>query len=382
MEKEKMKSFMWLIAFSIGLVLLVVHIETILYGIGFFIKLLIPLFIGIAIAFILNRPYETFNKFYKNKCKIKPKAAKPLAIVTVYVLTFGAIALLIWLVVPEIVENIRQVTENANDYLQNMQSFINSVLDIFGFNHIDMTNLINTITGYLGTISQVLDGAVEKIIEVTASVVSAIATGFISLALSVYILSGKERLLTQVKRIVKAYMPKKIHRKISSLYNIVVQVFEDYIAGQCKEAVILGGLCFIGMTILRLDYAGLIGVIIGVTALVPILGAYIGGAIGVILLFFVSPTKALIFLIFLVVLQQFEGNVIYPRVVGRKIGLPGMWVLLGISVGGGILGIGGMIIAVPVTTIIYQLLKRDVAKREEKAKVGGEVIGKQMENCE
>ena len=171
-------------------------------------------------------------------------------------------------------------------------------------------------------------------------------------------------------------MPKKTHGKISSLYNIVVQVFEDYIAGQCKEAIILGSLCFVGMTILRLDYAGLIGVIIGVTALVPILGAYIGGAIGVILLFFVSPTKALIFLIFLVVLQQFEGNVIYPRVVGRKIGLPGMWVLLGISVGGGILGISGMIIAVPVTTVLYQLLKRDVSKREEKAKVGGEICEK------
>ena len=204
-----------------------------------------------------------------------------------------------------------------------------------------------------------------KIVDITMGVVSVVTTGFISLALSVYILNGKEKLLIQVKRVTKAYTPSKIHIKIKTLYDIVVQVFEDYIAGQCKEALILGALCFIGMTIFRFEYAGLISVIIGVTALVPILGAYIGGAIGVVLLLFTSPVKALLFLIFLVVLQQFEGNVIYPRVVGRKIGLPGMWVLLGISVGGGIMGILGMIIAVPVTTVLYQLLKKDVARREK-----------------
>lgn len=364
MEKGKMKSYLWLIAFSIGLVLLVINFRTIIHGIGVFIKLLMPLFLGIAIAFVLNRPYEWFNRLYKNKCKIKPKAAKPLAIVTVYVLTFGAIVGLFVLIVPELIENIQQFSGNAGFYMSNIQGFINRVMDTFGLKHVDMSKLIETVTNYFGTISQALDGMLEKIVEITMSVVSVITTGFISLALSIYILSGKEKLLMQVKRITKAYMPHKTHDKIASLYDIVVQVFEDYIAGQCKEAIILGSLCFIGMTILRLDYAGLISVIIGVTALVPILGAYIGGAIGAVLLLFISPGKALLFLVFLIILQQFEGNIIYPRVVGRKIGLPGMWVLLGISVGGGIMGIFGMIIAVPVTTILYQLLKKDVLRRE------------------
>lgn len=364
MEKEKMKSYLWLIAFSIGLVLLVINFRTIIYGIGFFLKLLIPLFIGIAIAFVLNRPYEWFNRLYKNKCKIKPKVAKPLAIVTVYVLTFGAIVGLFVLIIPELVENIKQFSSNAGFYMSNIQNFINDFMDALGLKHIDMSGLIEAVTNYLGSISQALDGMLEKIVEITMSVVSAIATGFISLALSIYILSGKEKLLMQVKRITKAYIPHKIHGKIAALYDIVVQVFEDYIAGQCKEAIILGALCFVGMTIFRFEYAGLISVIIGITALVPILGAYIGGAIGVLLLLFISPVKALLFLVFLVVLQQFEGNVIYPRVVGRKIGLPGMWVLLGISVGGGIMGIFGMVIAVPVTTILYQLLKKDILRRE------------------
>ena len=141
-------------------------------------------------------------------------------------------------------------------------------------------------------------------------------------------------------------------------------------AGQCKEAVILGSLCFAGMTVLRLDYAGMVSVVVGVTALVPILGAYIGGAVGVLLLLFISPAKALLFLVFLVVLQQVEGNVIYPRVVGRKIGLPGMWVLLAITVGGGLWGIWGMLLGVPLATIFYQLLRQDVRSREARLPPG------------
>lgn len=127
----------------------------------------------------------------------------------------------------------------------------------------------------------------------------------------------------------------------------------------------MGSLCFVGMLILRLDYAGLVSVSIAVTALIPILGAFLGGSIGVLLLLFVSPAKALLFLAFLIVLQQVEGNIIYPRVVGRKIGLPGMWVLLGITVGGKLAGIWGMLLAVPITTIFYQLLKKDVQEREQ-----------------
>ena len=365
MEKEKMKSYLWLIAFSVGLVLLVVNFKTVVYGIGFFLKLLIPLFIGIAVAFILNRPYEWFKKLYQNKCKMKSNAAKPLAIVTVYILIFGAVIGVFALIIPELIENIRQFSGSAGHYMNSIQNFINYIMDLFGLKHIDMSGLIETVTNYFGLVSQALDGMLGKIVDITMGVVSVVTTGFISLALSVYILNGEEKLLIQVKRVTKAYTPSKIHIKIKTLYDIVVQVFEDYIAGQCKEALILGALCFIGMTIFRFEYAGLISVIIGVTALVPILGAYIGGAIGVVLLLFTSPVKALLFLIFLVVLQQFEGNVIYPRVVGRKIGLPGMWVLLGISVGGGIMGILGMIIAVPVTTVLYQLLKKDVARREK-----------------
>ena len=182
---------------------------------------------------------------------------------------------------------------------------------------------------------------------------------------------GKERLISQVKRCFRVYMPKRVRPAISNLTQIVYDVFDSYVAGQCTEAVILGVLCFVGMSVLRLDYAGMISAVVGVTALVPILGAYIGGAVGVLLLLFVSPGKALLFLIFLIVLQQVEGNLIYPKVVGRKIGLPGMWVLLAISVGGGLWGIWGMLIGVPLKTVLYRLLRQDVSRREERLQEAG-----------
>ena len=242
---------------------------------------------------------------------------------------------------------------------------LNGFTETFGLPPVDLSDFINTVSQYLGTLSSFINEMIPQIVEVTGGFISGVVTAFISIILSVYLLSGKDRLLMQLRRTLKVYLPNRAHAFFGRLYRIVAQVFGDYVAGQCKEAVILGVLCFIGMSLLRLDYAALISTVIAVTALIPMLGAYIGGAVGVVLLLFISPVKALIFLVFLIVLQQVEGNVIYPKVVGRKIGLPGLWVLLGITVGGGLFGIWGMLLAVPVTSVIYQVLKKDVKKREE-----------------
>ncbi len=365
MEKKTLKTYLLLISFTIGLVLVVVHFETILGGIGVFLRLLTPLFVGIIISFVLNRPYEWLNRLYREKCRLKPRTAQILAVVTVYLLAFGAIILLICMVVPELIRNLQLFAESVDQYLLEAQAALNGFMETFGFRPVDFSSLIDTVSQYLGTLSSVIDEMIPQIIEVTGGFISGIVNAFISIILSVYLLSGKDRLLMQLRRTLKVYLPGRTHAFLGRLYRIVAQVFGDYVTGQCKEAVILGVLCFIGMSILRLDYAALISTVIAVTALIPMLGAYIGGAVGVILLLFISPVKALIFLVFLIVLQQVEGNVIYPKVVGRKIGLPGLWVLLGITVGGGLFGIWGMLLAVPVTSVIYQVLKKDVKKREE-----------------
>ena len=365
MEKKTLSTYLLLISFTIGLVLVVVHFETILGGIGVFLRLLTPLFVGIIIAFVLNRPYEWLNRLYREKCRLKPRTAQILAVVTVYLLAFGAIILLICMVVPELIRNLQLFAASVNQYLLEAQAMLNGFTETFGLPPVDLSDFINTVSQYLGTLSSFINEMIPQIVEVTGGFISGVVTAFISIILSVYLLSGKDRLLMQLRRTLKVYLPNRAHAFFGRLYRIVAQVFGDYVAGQCKEAVILGVLCFIGMSLLRLDYAALISTVIAVTALIPMLGAYIGGAVGVVLLLFISPVKALIFLVFLIVLQQVEGNVIYPKVVGRKIGLPGLWVLLGITVGGGLFGIWGMLLAVPVTSVIYQVLKKDVKKREE-----------------
>lgn len=365
MEKKKIKLYLLLIAYILALILVVVHFKTVLKGIGFVFYLFTPLFIGIMIAFVFNRPYEMFHKLYHVKWRLKETTSKILAIVTIYILAFGVCVLLLSMIVPELTKNLTMFAYNADEYLNETQTFINKITEFLGIRNFDISSVTTAAEQYLSTLADSLNDKLPQIIKITSNFISTVATAIISIALSIYIMSGKEHLLTQLKRTIKAYLPKGAIAPVKSLSQVVLQVFEDYVAGQCKEAVILGSLCFVGMRILRLDYSGLISVIIAFTALVPIAGAYIGGAIGVILLLFVSPRKALIFLIFLIILQQFEGNIIYPRVVGRKIGLPGMWVLLSISVGSGLFGIWGMLVSVPVTTILYQLLKRDVAKREK-----------------
>lgn len=355
---------MLLITFSIGLVLVVVHFKDILHGIGFFAHLLSPLFISIMLAFVLNRPYELFNSWYLKKWKLSLKKSRILSVVSVYVIGVGIIALIAGMVIPELGRNVRTFAESVDQYILGTQSVLNQTTETLGLPAIDLTYLIDTVEQYLGIFSNTFDQVFPKLMEATSSIISGLATALISITLSVYILVGKERLLHQVKRTLRVYLPGWIYSHVQELYHIVLQVFEDYVSGQCKEAIILGCLCFGGMMILRLDYAGLISVIIAITALVPILGAYIGGTVAVLLLLLVSPGKSLIFLVFLIVLQQLEGNIIYPRVVGRKIGLPGMWVMLSITVWGGIFGIWGMLLGVPATTILYQLLRNDVKKRE------------------
>lgn len=357
---------MWTVTYAVGLVLVVIHIEDIIHGIGFFLSLLKPLMAGAVIAFVLDHPYEYLRGWYRRRWHIQARSAKICAIVSVYVLAFGAVAALIIVVAPEVVRNLMMFAANADAYLIELQSMLNHVTEALGLGRVDLSGVIVVADEYLGNLTQAVSDLLPQIVQVTAGVVSSLAAFFLSLALSIYIMSGKERLLSQIRRCLRVYLPQRFHNGVFGFMSVVYEVFDNYVAGQCKEAVILGTLCFLGMTVLRLDYAGMVSVVVGVTALVPILGAYIGGAVGVILLLFISPAKALLFLIFLVILQQVEGNVIYPKVVGRKIGLPGMWVLLAIGVGGGLWGVWGMLIGVPLTTVFYQLLRGDVHAREEK----------------
>lgn len=201
---------------------------------------------------------------------------------------------------------------------------------------------------------------VEVVVWAVSSVVSGVVTAIVSIIFAIYILTGKEKLGQQGNRLMHRYMKPRWCEKFTYVLSVLDRCFHKYIVGQCTEAVILGILCMVGMWILRLPYAPMIGALIGFTALIPVAGAYIGGGVGAFIILMESPIKAGIFLVFLVVLQQFEGNIIYPRVVGSSIGLPAIWVLAAVTVGGGLMGILGMLLAVPVAATIYTLLKNDV----------------------
>lgn len=325
-------------------------------------QLVKPLCIGLIIAFALHRPFDKMVWVYQEKGKIKNKQAKVLSIFTVYIAVLLGLAVLVMFVVPQIVENINRFIENMDEYLFMMQNNLDYYMTKFGFKIIDLNELAGLIDRYLGILDQML----PQLVKLTTGVVSFVAQLAIAIAFSVYILSGKDRISGQMKRMLGVYLSPKMYRKIAVIYHTIAEVFDNYIVGQSIEAIILGSLCFVGMLILRIDYAAMISIVVAVTAFVPILGAYVGGALAVALLLVVSPVKAITFLIFFVILQQVENNAIYPKVVGRKMGLPGIWVLLGITVGGGLFGIVGMILGVPVLTVIYTLLKQDVKEREEK----------------
>ena len=223
--------------------------------------------------------------------------------------------------------------------------------------NIDWQNLFQRLLSFAGSgISSAFGNAFSFISTITGQ----IANLLFALIFAIYILSGKERLAAQFDRLLSAILKPAWKKKLYEVGDIFNQSFSSFISGQCIEAVILGILCIISMTILRFPYASVIGTLVGATALIPVLGAYIGGVVGFILIFTVNPMKAVYFIIFLCILQQLEGNLIYPRVVGASIGLPGIWVFAAVTVGGGLAGIPGMLIGVPLTAGVYQLLKKQL----------------------
>lgn len=319
-----------------------------------------PLLLGGAIAYILN----LLVGFYERKL-LRSKGGKlrrPLCILLAF-LTMGLFAGLIFsLVIPELIAGLRLLgveIEKALIWIQAQvepNSFFYGMTEYLADSQAELQKTLEHI------LSAVLSGA-SGILSLMGSLVSGVVTVAIALIFSIYLLLGKEKLHRQVNSLMKVYLPQRFSEKLVLIARTMDHAFHSFIVGQCTEAVILGLLCTVGMLLLGLPYAPMIGALIGVTALVPVAGAYIGGGIGAFLILTVSPMKALIFLIYLVLLQQVEGNLIYPRVVGSSIGLPGMWVLAAVTIGGGLAGIPGVLLGVPLAAGCYQLVKGDVKKK-------------------
>lgn len=375
-EKRKLVS-KWLIGIFTACILIYLsagHMSTIANALTWLFNLVFPLFLGCIFALIFNVPMRPIEKHLFRKSinsKIR-KMRRPLAILLSFLLIFGVFVGIAFLVIPELLNAVRIVVESLNngmDHLALMDNSLDWSRIPYGteLSKIDIDWLqlkLQLQHWFEGVSNTIMNNAVTALGSVAGSLVDF----FIALVFSVYILSNKEKLKRQVFRLIDAWLPKHIGNIITHVSSVCGDTFHHFIIGQATEAIILGTLCTIGMLILRLPYAPMIGSLVGVTAIVPYVGAYIGAFVGAFMIFTVSPFKALLFLIFLIILQQVEGNVIYPRVVGSKINLPAMWVLAAITVGGNLAGPAGMLLGVPAASSAYALLREATERKELKNK--------------
>lgn len=365
MDKKMFRSILLLITFTVGLVFVIVRFDDLWHMVRLILSQLTPLFAGLAIAFILSRPCAFFRRTLDRGLKGTPLTgfSLPLAVALSYVLLIGVVAAIFAFVIPQLTSSVGRFAANLSSYLAQVQVWINDITAWLHLEELDLSQFGQTLREFVNSLFSALSTAVPQLLSLTSGLVSVVVTMVLALVFSVYMLSGKDTLLGQCRRVLKAYAPKKVYNVVLDIASLTADTFSRFVSGQITEACILGGLTFLGMLILRLDYALLIAVLIGVSALVPVVGAYVGAITSALLLVMVDPIDALIFLIFLVCLQQIEGNVIYPRVVGTSLGLPGIWVLTAVTVGGGLFDLAGVLLSVPVASILYALLKRDVRKR-------------------
>ncbi|MGN0353985.1 MAG: AI-2E family transporter [Muricoprocola sp.] len=329
----------------------------------------LPLLLGCVIAYVLNILMSFYEKFYfpntNNPRLIRSR--RPVCMVGAAVTLLTIAVLVIGLVLPELFSCIQLIFSELPGFIKNLIKFAEES-NVLSDNLTEelaaidwqskIGQLVKMFTSGIGSVMDVL-------LKTFTSVFSGAVTTFMGVIFSIYLLMGKDRLKRQSMKVMHHYLPEKLIQKILYVLCVLNDSFHRYIVGQCTEAVILGLLCTFGMLLLHLPYATMVGALMGFTALIPVAGAYIGTTVGAFMILMVSPLKAIGFLIFIAILQQLEGNLIYPRVVGSSLGLPGMWVLAAVTIGGGIMGISGMLIGVPITAALYRILKEDVNREKE-----------------
>lgn len=359
--KSKFKQYILIATYIIVLSYTLLNLSGVTTAASAILSMLSPFTVAIGIAFVFNIPMMLFETkvftFLDNKKYPKAKNMKrPLSILATFVTIFGLITVLIVFVIPQLVASISTLVDSVPGYLRSFEKLVDQ--------YINSNELFNQVSEQLIVVwkdiakigSQILGTSLNGILNITIGITSGVVNFILSLVLAIYILASKETLILQLKKFIYAFSKRSIANKIIEIGHIANSTFASFIAGQCIEAVIIGALCFVGMTILQLPYSLLISVIIGTTALIPIFGAFIGAIPSAFIIMIISPVQAIVFVIFLIVLQQFEGAFIYPKVVGGSIGLSPMWIMLSMLIGGSAFGFLGMLLGIPTFGVIYKLV--------------------------
>lgn len=356
MKDPKFKSNLLLATYIVVLAFIFINIKSVGNVFGSTMAMLKPFLIAICIAFVLNIPMKFYEEKVLDKIIKQPKKRRPLAIILTIITIIAIVVGLVLFIIPQLVESGATLVKNIPDYVKTLEMFISehfSTTEVFD----ELWNQVLSMgENIIKVVGQVTGSLVSQLVDITVGVTSTIINFFMGILIAIYILLSKEKLGIQAKKMLYAFFDRGKADKVMEVASISHNKFSKFITGQCIEAVILGGLCFIGMTIFSMPYALLVSTIIGVTALVPIFGALIGTIPAAFIIFMVEPMTAVWFVILIVVIQQIEGNLIYPMVVGNSIGLSAIWVLLAITVGGSTFGILGILIGIPLFGVLYTLL--------------------------
>lgn len=329
-----------------------------------------PLILGFFMAYAINILMSFYEKYYFPKTKKKWLIAskRPMCIILALITGVAIITGVLLIVIPELISSIELLVAEVPGVLNNAYQWVISNEELTTFmdpatlnTQIDWQKMVKDV---VGVVVSGAGGVMNSVLAIASSLFSIAGQVLIGFIFALYLLINKEKVVSQIKRLLKAYIKPVVRHKIFDVSKVVNETFKSFIVGQCTEAVIIGCLCTAGMLIFQFPYAGMTGAVIGITALIPVAGAYIGAVVGAFMICTISPIKALLFIVYIAVLQQLEGNLIYPRVVGTSIGLPGMWVLAAVTIGGGLFGIVGMLFGVPIAAVAYKLLRADIQKKE------------------
>ena len=373
--KENRKEILKIVLFAVLLIFAFIHIKEIWNFLGFLVKLLMPFIIGIVIAFVLNILIQFIEKKLLNKSKMSNKSKRSISLILSLAFIFTFIIIILLLIIPQLKNTVELFVDNMPMYEENVKM----LLDKFNIDPSIVAEIEEGVKNFGDVAIDFIKNNGDQILEITlgvaTNVISVIVNFVVAVVFAIYLLVQKEKLLYQLNKVLRAYLPVGKVSKIRDIAKLSNRICASFVSGQCLEAVIIGVLCFIGMLLLGIPYAATISVLIGVTALIPVYGAFIGTIVGAFLIFMISPLKALIFVIFILILQQFEGNLIYPKVVGKSVGLPGIWVFVAVTIGASLAGVVGMLVSVPIASICYSILATDVNYRIE-AKDSKKIIAK------
>ncbi len=365
LSKKTVKRILLIITFTVLLIWAIYNHKLLLKYIGELYSLISPFVIGLCIAYVVNvimRPIERLWMKLLSKCKGKwvEKMKRPICLLLSILLVIGIILAVVFIIMPELSDSVSSLVSMVPSYVSEVESWWEALalhLDKYG---VELPQFSFDTDKFIQILKDGGTAVLNTTLSATTSIVTAVINIVLALAFSIYVLAQKETLKRQSKKVLAKLMKPEKMQKLLDMLDLINRTFTNFITGQLTEAVIIGALCFIGMSIFRMPYAPAISVLVGFTALIPVFGAFIGTAIGAFLILLVKPIQAVWFVVFIIVLQQFEGNLIYPKVVGKSVGLPGIWVLVAVTIGGNAMGVVGMLISVPLCSVLYVVARNAV----------------------